>query len=313
MFSIYDNKPFSVKLRTLRKSMNYTIADVSNMTGIYSGTIKLLESGKSTPRFDTLVHLSSLYKCDLLSIFRKCYKDSISIFLLNDISENFIDNNQEALDDALIIITEHLNSGTLLPIDFIDLQQLRIYIEGLKFASNCHSATCPENDVALKKYEEAIKMTNKFFSYDYFEKYKYNALEYNILFSVAIIIGLKRDCLLSNKILYFALDYYIQNDDIIDVHRHRVSKIYYALSYNYHRLDLHEKALETAEKGIAYCVKSDTYKYAPMLLARKGIALHNLSADDWRDALVKAIHFLDVQKRYTLKESYEQILIKLDS
>ena len=80
MFSIYDNKPFSVKLRTLRKSMNYTIADVSNMTGIYSGTIKLLESGKSTPRFDTLVHLSSLYKCDLLSIFRKCYKDSISIF-----------------------------------------------------------------------------------------------------------------------------------------------------------------------------------------------------------------------------------------
>lgn len=313
MFSNYDNAPFSAKLRTLRKSMHYTIADVSSLTGIYEGTIKQIESGKSMPRFDTLIHLSSLYKCDLLSIFKKSHKDSFSIFLLNDISENSLEGNQEALDDALITLTEHLNSDTPSPIDLAEFQQLKIYIEGLKIASKCQSANCPDNVLALKKYEEALKFTIKHFSYDSFESYKYNAIEYNILFSAAVILGLMRNCILSNKILYYVLDYYSQNDDIIDVHRQRVSKIYYMLSYNYHRLDHHEKALETAETGIAYCVKSDTYMYAPMLLARKGIALHNLSADDWRDSLVKAIHFLDVQKRYKLKGSFEQILVKLDS
>jgi len=293
--------------------MNYSLADVSNVTGISIGTIKLLESGKSTPRFDTLIHLSSIYKCDLVSIFRKSYQDSLSIFLLNDISENSVSNSQEALNDTLAAITEHLNKDSLSPIDFTDLQQLRFYIEGLKIASNCHSSNCPDNILALKKYEDALKVTNKYFSYDYFENYKYNAIEYNILFSAAVILGLMRNCLLSNKILYFALNYYIQTDDIVDTQRHLITKIFYVLSYNYHRLDLHENALDTASQGIDYCVKSDTFMYAPMLLARKGIALHNLHSNDWRDSLTKAIHLLDIQKRFKLKESYEEIVVNLGS
>ena len=47
MSSNYDMY-FLDKLRTLRKSIHYTIANVSNMTGIHSGTIKLLKSGKSS-------------------------------------------------------------------------------------------------------------------------------------------------------------------------------------------------------------------------------------------------------------------------
>lgn len=293
--------------------MNFTIADVSNSTGISQGTIKLLESGRSIPRFDTLIILSSKYKCDLLSIFRKSYKDSVSFFLFNDISENSLSNSQMELEEALLAITEHLNKETLLPIDYTDLRQLRIYIEGLKIASSCHSASNPENLLVIQKYEQALTITNPFFSFDFFDNFKYNAIEYNILFSSAVIFGLMRKCNLSNRILNFILNYYIQTDEFTETNRHIISKIYYVLAYNYHRLDNHDKALETTSIGIDYCLNSDTYLYVPMLLARRGIALHNLNSSEWRDPILKAINFLDFQGRYKIKESYEQILRCLES
>ncbi len=312
MLTTYDLKKFSSKIKILRKSLGFTIYDVSTSTGISQGTIKHIEAGKSIPRFDTLHILSSFYKCDLLSIFKEDLYDSMTIFLFNSISTFAAKNDTSELDKTLISISAHLSNKELTPVEYRDLTQLRLFVEGLLLASRCHNSTCLEIELAIEKYENALSITNPLFSFNNFDNFKYFSIEFNILFSAAVVLGIKRDCLLSNRILYFILEYYQLLKYSFKTNNLLISKLYYVLSYNYHRLDNHEKALEISVIGLNHCINLDTHMYIPLLLGRKAIALHNLQSSEWQKPLTSAIILLDIQGSKELKKSFEDLLKSLD-
>ena len=127
-----------------------------------------------------------------------------------------------------------------------------------------------------------------------------------------MVLGIKRECLLSNKIFMYTLDHFKLMDKYSKINCLLISKIYYNLAYNYHRLDKHSSALEYSMTGIRYCIQNDTHQYLPLLLGRKGVAMHNLRNDNWCEAIMSAITLLKIQGSEELIPSFEDLRKRLE-
>ena len=311
MLSTYDFGNFSIKVKKIRKTLGFTILDVSSSTGINQSTIKQLEAGKVIPRFDTIKILSSFYKYDLFSIFKESLYDSMTMLLFNSLSTFAATNDIVEQEGLLITISNHLDKPDLKTIEFRDLQQHRLFVEGLLLASRCNYSNSAEIELALEKYSEALSISIPSFSFENFQAYKYFSIEFNILFSAAVLLGIKRECLLSNNIFMYVLEHYKLMDNSSKTNCLLISKLYYNLAYNYHRLDKHSHALEYSMIGIKYCVQNDTHQYLPLLLGRKGVAMHNLRNDNWCEAIMSAITLLKIQGSEELLPSFEELRKRL--
>lgn len=308
MLITYDTKTFANRLKDLRKSMGYTILDVTSNTGINATTINKIENAKAIPRFDTLKILSDFYKCDLVSLFNSDSFDNVILSSHHHICSLAIVGDAISLDKELKKLQEYLQDNKLTAIEEIDLQQLVLYVEGLILASKCQSSKDPELDLSIAKYCNALLVKNQLFNLVQFEHYKYTSIEINILYSLAIMLGLKRDCNLSNRILFFAKEH-ISLIQRSNPHQNLLlAKLYYVISYNYHRLDKHHKALKYADDGIKFCIESDTHLYLPLLLGRKGIAMKFCQDNKWDVPIVQAITILELQEKTELIPFYRELL-----
>lgn len=312
MLSTYDSESFSFKIKTMRKSMGFTVLDVSTSTGINQSTIKLMESGKTIPRFDTLKILSSFYKCDLVSIFNEDQNDSITMFLFNSLSTYAATNEIVELKNGLNLIMNHFNNDGLNPVHYRDLHQLQLFVEGLIYASQCSNSTSEEIDLSLDKYSKALSITISSFSFEKFQAYKYYSVEFNILFSAAVILGIKRECELSNRILLYVLEHFKSLESGSKIICILISKLYYVLAYNYHRMDEHQKALQYSVIGIEHCLLNDTHRYLPLLFGRKGVALHNLRKSEWSESINNAVVLLEIQGNIDLVRSFKSLKQQLE-
>lgn len=309
MIQTHDMRFFSSKIKAIRKSLSYTILDVSSTTGISQSTIKQLESGKTIPRIDTLQFLSSFYKCDLLQLLCLSTKDNTMFMLFNSISDNSASGNIDALKSNLDLIKEHLFHKNFTPIEYRDLVQLRLYVEGLLISAQCIESNYVNLKMAIKKYEQALSIGNKAFNFPYFESFKYTSVEIAILFSAASIYGTMRECNLSNKILFYINEHIKQHAGFNVSYKLLISKIHYTISYNYHRLGNHNNALEYASIGIEHCVNADSHSFLPVLLARKGVALRALKSDNWQEPIKEAIVLIKILGKENLKPYFEQLLL----
>ena len=68
MLHNYQTEEFGHRLRDIRKGLNLTQQDVSDMSGVNLDTLRKLENGYVVPRYDTLEILSITYKIDLLEV-----------------------------------------------------------------------------------------------------------------------------------------------------------------------------------------------------------------------------------------------------
>jgi len=79
-------------------------------------------------------------------------------------------------------------------------------------------------------------------------------------------------------------------------------KLCFNLSYSYHRLDLHVKALEFTILGINYCYEYREYAGLNHLFFRKGIAEYLLGYETYSETLKKSVYFCEVIGDNNLKE-----------
>lgn len=307
MLSSYDMTEFSESLRALRTVLGFTIADVAKETGISASTIKHLETGKAVPRFETLHVLSNFYKVDVFTLFNQHQYERSVVYYFDQINTYMAINEQKSFVNALTQLLIHLNEDETLPIEHNDLIQLKLYIEGLILASKCINDNSPELEVALNKYKEALRIKNRSFEFETFNQYKFLSIEFNILFAAASLLGLKRQCALSNQILLYVVNYY---DSFSNTNTHKLfkSKCYAIIAYNFHRMSRNEVALEYSDIGINYCIQNDTAVYLPLLLGRKSIALFHMKDPTWKAYMHQAIVLLEIQNRMELKKHYEKIL-----
>lgn len=308
MFSTYDIEKFSKEIKKIRKSLGYSISDVSRNSGINESTIKSLEKGKTFPRFDTLHIISGFYKFDLIELFLSSLCEASVIDIMKRISLSSGSGDLKALNAELSLIQSNLDRDDIAPLQYKEYLQVKLYTKGLINAAKFLKGDKHAYLVALKYYEDSLVVGNSNFSFEKFKNFKYSAAEMNILFSAATILGIGRDCDFSNEILDFILDYFetiaTNSIDCITL----LSKIYYTFAYNYHRLDNHEKALEFSNLGIQHCLTSDSLACLPLLLGRKGVALKFLKENHWKEPIKTAISLLELQDNNDLIRIFNKFL-----
>ena len=309
MFSTYDLKSFSKRLKEIRKSCGYTQENVVSGTGLSTETLRKLENGLVIPRYDTIEILSLFYKTDLQSVLNN-YKSSKEIIKYYEVIDTCLTgNDQSALINAIEGFEEFAKTADVNLIERKELKQLELFLKGLKLSySDYHNPDIQKQ--AIEIYIEALHSLNPAFKYEFWREFKYNYLELRILFAIAGLEGYLRNCIQSNDLLEYILNtldmsiYSKHNDKLL------ATKAISLLSYNYHRIDDHKKALEFAEQGIEFCRKFFIMSDLPMILVRKGVAMFFLQLANYEPYFDQAITLLLVQGHDEYAEFYKQSVMR---
>jgi transcriptional regulator with XRE-family HTH domain len=311
MLSSYDLSKFSSRLKSIRKTLGYAQLEVSESTGINSDTLRRLENGLSIPRFDTLEVLSQFYKVNLILLLDS-YKISSQLSYYYDLIDYYmINNDTDSITRTIQNFEENIIVNEFNMVDIRDIEQLKLFFIGLKLSYQSNNEA---NKDSLNYLVKALQISNPLFIIDNWQSYKYNFLELRILFTIASIEGHNRNCAISNNILLMILSYLDTSKYAKHYEKVLVIKSYAIMSYNYHRLDNHQLALEYSEKGIQFCIDNSIMTYLALLLSRKGMAMYHLKMEGYQAFILQAIELLRIQKNDSLAKEYEAIALKyLDS
>lgn len=305
MLSSYDLTNFSKRLKTIRKSLGYSQNEVSEKTGVNSDTLRRLENGMSVPRFDTLEVLSQFYRENLILLLDS-YKTSISLSYFYDLIDYHITNDdRNSIKETITIFESFISTTNLQLVDQREINQLKIFFKGIEIS---YGETKDAYQESLQVLIEAIQISIPSFKLKNWNTYKFNFLELRILFTMASILGLLRECLISNEILLFILNYVDPSKYAKYYEKLLIIKSYSILAYNYHRIENHELAITYSERGIDFCIEHSIMNNLSLLLCRKGIAMFYLNIDGFEKFFFQGIELLKIQNKYQLAEQYEEIL-----
>jgi len=309
MLSSYDLTGFSKKLRSIRHSLGYSQQEVFEKTGVNTDTLRRLENGLSIPRFDTLEVLSLFYKENLILIL-DTYKISSSLAYFYDLIDYYMVNEDfESLSKTIEQFEHFIEKNPSNIIDQREIEQLKLFYSALSLSYDLK----PEiQDQSIKILEDALLITNPSFKLSNWTKFKYNFLELRILFTIASIEGGKRNCTLSNEILLHILNYLDTSAHAKFYEKMLIVKSLCIISYNYHRLDQHQKALEYADQGIKFCINHSILAYLHLLLFRKGSAMVHLKQRGYDVFIKQAIELLKIQEKPLVAENYQNYLERYD-
>lgn len=303
---------FSSEMKKIRNESGFTIDYVAFTTHISHTAIKSLEKGNTIPKIETLLSLSNFYGRDLIELLNTC-KESYQILDFYKLLNQYMAN-----DDKILLkktakeVSDFLETEDLKHVDYKKLIQLKMLFRGLELSSTCSAQTPKLIEEALTLLTEALKVSNANFSIDNFQQFKYFSVEYNILFSISSLLGLRRQCKESNQILLHILNYFTSLSNQDSYYRSFTIKCLYMIAYNYHRVNEHDKALEYADRGINFCLENETFQSLTLLLARKSTALFYLGNKDWKIYRTQTLSLLEIQKRNDLKIKYDSIFEKLN-
>jgi len=304
MLSSYDLSKFSNRLKSIRKTLGYAQLEVSESTGINSDTLRRLENGLSIPRFDTLEVLSQFYKVNLILLLDS-YKISSQLSYYYDLIDYYmINNDTDSITKTIQNFEENIIANEFNMVDIRDIEQLKLFFIGLKLSYQSNNEANKDSLIYLVK---SLQISNPLFNIENWQRYKYNFLELRILFTIASIEGHSRNCELSNDILTMILSYLDTSKYAKHYEKVLVIKSYAIMSYNYHRLDIHEMALQYSEIGIQFCIDNSIMTYLALLLSRKGMAMYHLKMDGYQAFILQAIELLKIQKKDSLAKEYEAI------
>lgn len=302
MFQAFDLTKFGEYLRGLRTSLGYTQKDVADMSRLAADTLRRIEKGEVVPRYDTLIHLSLTYKKDLLAVLSS-YSSANELFdfyyRLDDLIVHYdLDAIQQLSHDLEDYMKKGDGKSTL--VNIVAAEQFKLMLSGAKK----HYSADRTGDFA--DFCAAMKISHPTFEPELFAKFKYTEFELRILFMIATSLSHEKTNL-SNDIMLLCLE-------SLDGSRHATlhekllrSKIYFNLSYNYHRIDEHENALDLAIKGIDFCNNNYLSHYLAALLYRKGVAQFHLGDQEYLKSLQLSIHMLDIQGATELAERYKKV------
>lgn len=301
MFKSFDLTKFGEHLRELRKSLDYTQETAANKSRLSIDTLRRVERGEVVPRYDTLIHLSLTYKKDLLAVLSSYSNANALFYFYHTLEDAILLNDLGGLEQLAQDFDDYMsnNSDSNHLVNVAAADQFRLMVSAIKK----YYSSCNDN---LDDCYAAMKISHPTFTLELFDQFNYTQFELRILFMIASSLS-REKVNSSNEIMLFCLE---RVDESIHATFHEKLlriKIYFNLSYNYHRIDDHKNALDVANKGIAFCNKNYLSHCLGALLYRKGIAQFHLSHPDYLETLQYSICILKIQDAHELAEHYKQV------
>lgn len=286
----YNTKEFGNEIQQLRRSMNLSREDLSDLTYIGIDTLKNIESGKVLPNLETLDIISVTLKKDLSKLLLQYRVDNPSNFdsIIKKIEDKFDAGDISSLEQNLPDLKSLLNTTTN---NYIkrNLSQLILLIE------SSLSGKAGDLTRAYNLLISALIQGIPDFDLKNYNKFSYSNIELRILLNIAMILN-KIAC--KNNSLEI-LKFCFNNIDISSI---LYPKICFNLSYQYHRLSMHENALEYADHGINYCENTGNFNGINHLYFRKGIAAFKLGHKNYKEILRKSLYLSEVLGQNSIKE-----------
>lgn len=269
---------FGEKIRDIRKEMQLTQNDVSELSGINMETLRRIENGKVIPKFETLDLLSSIYKKDINDLFLKyrVYNYSYYYEIENRIEAKLDRNDFKTLDieiKELNILLKYINNSFYKSL----ITQLSLLTEAGILYSHMK-----KEDEAIGKLIEAMKITNPLFNLSDYSSFIYSSMELRILMNITAVSHLSNHTGKHIEIMEFCLKSADSNDEVYP-------KICGTLAGIYIQKKNFKKALELADSAIKACQKSRKLNSLNLLYYMKGTAEYILGMEEYRKSMDTAI------------------------
>jgi transcriptional regulator with XRE-family HTH domain len=290
MFYAFNSREFGQELKKFRLSLRLSQPQVSNFAKISVDGLRKIENGYVTPRFETLIKLSSLYKVNLIRIM----SDYSKIHDLND----YYNNAQKLIDnsdiDGLILMQKELNSslkdvfnnGIVL---FSEYEQFLIFCETLLLFFNNTQSDLQSAKLNIIK---ALSVSIEKFNIQRITLYTYNQFELRFIHLLALVEKRLNNFDISIELLKFLLTASkITKGDPESVKA--VVLLYFSLSYSYFENKDYEKSLIIANEGLEFSIQHQRLNELHTLYYRKGIAEYLLGVGNYMNSLTKSIILLE--------------------
>lgn len=309
MLHTYQTSEFGNRLRSIRKGLNLTQQDVSNISGINLDTLRKLENGYVVPRYDTLEILSIVYKTDILEVFKNYRFTSDLYEIYNMLDRYIVDYHVENLDsirEKLSQLDEKAYNTVVLA---EEISKLKILVEAIYIVySNEKNASETQFENAKKMLVAALEIHNPDFILEEVTRYKYTYFDIRLLVIMSYVVKQLNDSKLSNEILEFILEISDRSRHSSFMEKLLVIKIYTNIAYNHYNMDNPQQTLKYANEGIDFAQDNSLMYNLPLLYMRKGIAQLKLGIPAHIESIRKGIYLLDVQGNTNLKTIYLQVL-----
>lgn len=274
----YNLKGFGEALREIRHTQHITQKDINKKVSINLETLRKIENGLVLPKQETLDLLSSALSMDIAELFLTYRMDNYSILedFKKDLDFHLDDGNYEVLQDDLIKLQD-LASHNMNPFFKNQVYQLISLIEGVLIGIHTQDYT-----LQIDHYIRALSYTLPDFNSKNYQNYYYSESELRLLMNIALSYLKLQDMARCIDILDFCITFSEGNNNISS---NLFSKLHYNISYAYHRIDHHEKALEHAQFGIQHSVSNRSIAFLAHLYYRKGIAQFYLQHSQYLETL----------------------------
>lgn len=305
MFVSYNLEDFGKELKKIRTSLGFSQADVQKIVGVSIDTIRKIERGWVVPRYDTLELLSVAYKQDLLELLKSSRSNKFLMEFHDDL--DYIITVYDR--DAAAALKERLldNFSSEFQMSIINPQELQQFISFVDAIGAYYSDFSSDRENTKAALIEALRLTIPDFQLMKYRQYTYGYIEFRILLFISLFIAKEGQYKLSNRILYYILNYISESHYTTKYIDFLSINIYFNLAYNYHMLDEHSKVIETADEGIAFCIEHRTCHALFSLYYRKGIAQFNLRDKEYRESITMAFYILKAMGMHKLLEQYQKI------
>jgi transcriptional regulator with XRE-family HTH domain len=305
MFYSYNSHAYGDILKELRENLKLSQTDVSKITRISADALRRIENGYVTPKIETLVRLSLIYKINLIQLYAEISKVPDLISLYSEVSL-CIKNSDVAGLKLLKAQVDHLKSdlyknGIILIEDYL---QFQFFCDAS--IAFIHNESMQD---AMKKTIDALRITHASFTLEKLEQFQYNDFEIRILHLLAITYNRSKNHSETIRLISFILtaaEPKFINEETI----RNTCLLYFTLSYAYNELSDYENCLLYADQGIAYSVKNNRYKELHLLYYRKGIAEYLLEMPDYLSSLNKSIMLLEISGNTQLMNTYRKITLE---
>ena len=274
--------------KQIRKDKGFTQLELSEISNVSKSTIDRLERGDSIPQLFNLRDLLSPMGVSLDEFFSLSNGTNMALFN-SDFAYFFnasLDQDYKKMTKILTCIKSKPYCNDDIPV----IRQSLLIMEAIllhEADNNCQSA--------LTKYIDALSITMppKFMTIitkttdQKMHTYKLTMNEYRILKGTSNVFNSLGDITNAIRICALALSFLEVDTNSYEIQKRQLPTFYFNLSNMLIDIEDYGQALEIANKGIAFCLKSKELKFISYLRWNKGRALFYIGEIDHAHILFK--------------------------
>lgn len=305
MFNSFDMKRFGSKLKKIRSECNLSQGNVSKLCSVSIDTLRRIENGYVTPRYETLVTLTNVYKRDLLQLFSDFTQDFNLLTYYNRIDEAILGNDPSIasnLYDELVenVLNEDITNNQ---VDQINYKQIIAFLKARKMY---YERSETQKEDIENTILNALQLRIPNYEIKDFDNYVYTHIELRLL----IVLARNYDNENTNKLRILKSINKALMDDSYDKYNLRLRlMILYNLSYTSYNLLKDSEAIEWASDAIALALENKTGYLLPNLYARRATSnflLNQPYEKDIRSCVAAIDLFYDDKFKKEFKRAYEK-------